>query len=168
MMRSASFLVLLITALIANITFAVTAEDADQQAVKDVMNNYVQAYIKTDVDGITRLFADKGPLTLWGTGVDEHLTSKEEIQNALKRDFKEAATKITASGVTAMIHGNAGVSLAMWKVKYKPTGKEQWEDIPLVRVTFYIEKDGEEWQIRHAHFSSPLSSQPEGHSFPTQ
>ncbi|WP_461538155.1 nuclear transport factor 2 family protein [Spongorhabdus nitratireducens] len=149
---------------------SVAAKDApsksDKAAANEVMNQYIEAYMKADTDSLLKLVVKEGQIDVWGTGADEHTAARDDFRKGLERDFKEARTEIKRTYSNTMLHGDAGVVLAELSVRYLPIGQDQWRTFPPVRVTFYVEKHKDQWLIRHAHWSTPLIEQPTGHSFP--
>ena len=133
---------------------------------ESLMKAYATAYTRQDIDGLLALFVDDGIIDIWGTGIDEHKTSIEGFRQTIRRDFREARTEITVRNLCSFVKGEAGVVMAEWLVRYQPAGQADWQDFPLVRASFYVEKQERNWRIRHAHWSSPLASQQEGYSFP--
>jgi ketosteroid isomerase-like protein len=134
-------------------------------AVKSVLDKVAEGYAKRDLALLQAAFAPDPDVVMYGTGADEKRIGLAEIQVQAERDWSqtEAAavtfgwTSVSAAGSVAWVATDAALNL-------KAGGQDM--NLP-VRITFVLERRGEDWLIVQAHFSLAASTQVEGESFPT-
>jgi ketosteroid isomerase-like protein len=141
------------------------ADVKTEAAVKSVLDKVAEGYAKRDLALLQAAFAPDPDVVMYGTGADEKRIGLAEIQVQAERDWSqtEAAavtfgwTSVSAAGSVAWVATDAALNL-------KAGGQDM--NLP-VRITFVLEKRGEDWLIVQAHFSLAASTQVEGESFPT-
>jgi ketosteroid isomerase-like protein len=129
---------------------------ADQQtgaAAMAVLNQFSEAYLKRDLEGLLSLFAPDADVVLIGTGRDERRVGQPEIQVQAERDWAQTeagSLKWTWHSVSA-----AG-SVAWVAAEGIFEAKVGGEDLSLpVRLTGVLEKRGDQWLIVQFHTSFP-------------
>jgi ketosteroid isomerase-like protein len=141
------------------------ADVKTEAAVKSVLDKVAEGYAKRDLALLQAAFAPDPDVVMYGTGADEKRIGLAEIQVQAERDWSqtEAAavtfgwTSVSAAGSVAWVATDAALNL-------KAGGQDM--NLP-VRITFVLERRGEDWLIVQAHFSLAASTQVEGESFPT-
>jgi ketosteroid isomerase-like protein len=141
------------------------ADVKTEAAVKSVLDKVAEGYAKLDLALLQAAFAPDPDVVMYGTGADEKRIGLAEIQVQAERDWSqtEAAavtfgwTSVSAAGSVAWVATDAALNL-------KAGGQDM--NLP-VRITFVLERRGEDWLIVQAHFSLAASTQVEGESFPT-
>lgn len=140
------------------------ADAKTEAAVKAVLNKWAEGYAKRDWALFRATFAPDPDVVLYGTGADEKRVGLAEIQAQAERDWSQ-------SDVATMTYGWTSVSTA-GSVAWAATDatfhmKGGGQEMTLQgRITFVLEKRGEEWLIVQAHISFPATGQAEGESFP--
>ncbi len=153
--------------LLFSVLFTLQAQadgSGNKRQAMELHSQYIEVYEAQDMDGLMALMAE-GPLMIWGTGADEEAVDKPMLRKVISRDFSEAKVKANPSQVQAFVHGDSAIVVSHWSPAYQPTGSSDWFHMPTLRVTMGLEKHGDNYLIRHAHFSAPLSVQPADHSF---
>jgi ketosteroid isomerase-like protein len=141
------------------------ADVKTEAAVKSVLDKVAEGYAKRDLALLQAAFAPDPDVVMYGTGADEKRIGLAEIQVQAEQDWSqtEAAavtfgwTSVSAAGSVAWVATDAALNL-------KAGGQDM--NLP-VRITFVLERRGEDWLIVQAHFSLAASTQVEGESFPT-
>jgi len=142
------------------------ANATTEAAVKAVLEKLAKAYAGRDLALVRAVFAPDPDLVMYGTGADEKRLGVAEVEAQAKRDWSQsdvAAVRyrwisVSAAGPVAWAAADADFNL-------KAGGQEM--TLP-ARITFVLEKRGEEWLIVQAHFSLPAGGQAEGQAFPAQ
>lgn len=142
------------------------ADAKTEAAVKAVLNKVADGYANRDLALLLSAFAPDPDVVMYGTGADERRIGLAEIQAQAERDWSQTEsaavhyewTSISAAGSVAWVATDASFNL-------KADGQEM--TLP-VRITFVLEKRGEQWLIVQGHFSFPAAGQGEGESFPTE
>ena len=142
------------------------ADAMTEAAVKAVLDKVTEGYVKRDLALLLSAFAPDPDVVMYGTGADEKRIGQAGIQAQAERDWSQTEsasvtyqwTSISAAGPVAWAATDASFSL-------KADGQEM--TLP-ARITFVLEKRGEQWLIVQGHFSFPAAGQSEGESFPTE
>jgi uncharacterized protein (TIGR02246 family) len=141
------------------------ADASIESAVKAVLNKVAEGYSNRDLTLLLSTFAQDPDVVMYGTGADEKRVGLAQIQAQAERDWSE--TENTAVKYESISVSAAGsVAWAVTDASFNLTAGGQMMTLP-ARITFVLEKRGEQWLIVHAHFSFPASGQDEGESFPT-
>lgn len=135
-----------------------------EAAVRAVVNKFMAAYEKRDIQGLMSLLSPDDDIFLFGTGIDEKRIGREEFKFQATRDWSQTEAlafnftshHISAAGPVAWI---ASEGLGQGKV-----GGQKFE-FPL-RMTAVLEKRGGEWYLAQSHISLPAPGQEEGDSVP--
>ena len=131
-------------------------------AVTASLCQYSQAYSQKDVK---MLLAITDPDYLgFGSGPDEQVTSRSELQRHLERDFAQSdelsmhfgPISIAYAGDVAWCAGECVIEAEAGGTRQRLTG----------RMTAVLRKRGDEWLFAHTHFSLPDRGQENGKSFP--
>jgi uncharacterized protein (TIGR02246 family) len=142
------------------------ADTMTEAAVKAVLDKVTEGYAKRDMNMLLSAFAPDPDVVMYGTGADEKRVGQAGIQAQAERDWSQTEsasvaydwTSISAAGPVAWVATDASFSL-------KADGQEM--TLP-ARITFVLEKRGEQWLIVQGHFSFPAPGQGEGEAFPTE
>ncbi|MCX5795249.1 MAG: nuclear transport factor 2 family protein [Elusimicrobia bacterium] len=123
---------------------------------------YWQAYAAKDAAKLLTMTAPD--YFGYGTGKDEQVSSREQFQKSLARDFAQA--KSISVKLTLLGFGHSGrVAWAAHGLEYiaqTETGEVKMEG----RLTSVLVQKNGKWLLQHSHFSTPQSGQEEGRSFP--
>lgn len=142
------------------------ADAMTETALKAVLDKVAEAYVQRDLALLLSAFAPDPDVVMYGTGADEKRIGLAEIQAQAERDWSQTESaavtyewsSISAAGSVAWAATDASFNL-------KADGQEM--TLP-ARLTFVLEKRGEQWLIVQGHFSFPAAGQTEGESFPTE
>ena len=142
------------------------ADATTETVVKATVDKVTEGYAKRDMSLLLSAFASDPDVVMYGTGADEKRVGLAEIQAQAERDWSQTESaevtyewiSVSSAGPVAWVATDASFSL-------KAGGQEM--TLP-ARITFVLEKRGEQWLIVQAHFSVPAAGQSEGESFPTE
>jgi len=141
----------------------VKADPKIEAAVMNVINRYVESYIKRDADAVLALWVPDPDVVLIGTGVDERRIGLVDIKAQCERDFAQG-TSIKISWHSVSAAGSVAWVAADLTARVKTSGRE----ISLQgRLTSVLERRGDRWFIVQRHLSLPAAGQREGQSFQT-
>ena len=142
------------------------ADAATEAAVKAVLNKIADGYAKRDMAHVKSAFSSDPDVMMYGTGADEKRVGLAQIQKQVERDWSQSestAVKFKWTHISAA----GSVAWAAADVDFDLKGGGQEFTLP-ARVTFVLEKRGNEWLIQQGHFSFPAAGEAEGESFPSQ
>lgn len=140
------------------------ADSESEKAVKDILDIYIRAYARKDLDKMMSLFADDPDLVFIGTGEDEWVQGYEDLKKGFKRDFKQA-DEIDIGFENLNISSSEDVAWASMRMMMNAV--VSGEEVILVgRLSLVAEKRDNKWFIVHLHFSLPAGGQEEGESYP--
>ena len=141
------------------------ADAKTEAAVKAVLNKVAEGYTRRDMTLLRPSFAPDPDVVMYGTGADEKRLGLVEIQVQAERDwFQTETASLSYRRTSISAAGSVAWAAADAVLDVKASGQKM--TLPL-RITFVLEKRGDQWLIVHAHFSLPAASQAEGASFPT-
>lgn len=141
------------------------ADATTEAAVKAVLDKVAEGYAKRDLALLRAAFAQDPDVVMYGTGADEKRLGLAEIQAQAERDWSQAEVAVMKYGWTSV---SAAGSVAWAAIDVAFNWKAGGQEMSLPgRITYVLEKRGEEWLIMQAHFSFPAAGQPEGESYPT-
>ena len=138
------------------------ADAKTEAAVMAVMNKFIEAFEKRDLDSGLALFAPDPDVVFIGTGGDEKCIGLAEIKAELKRAFtqsEQASIQLGWHSVSAA--GSVAWMAADAVIRAKVSGQEI--SFP-VRFTTVMEQRGDKWLVVQSHDSLPAASQKEGES----
>lgn len=139
------------------------ADAMTEAAVKAVLNKVAEGYAKRDLALLRAAFAPDPDVVMYGTGADEKRVGLAEIQAQAERDWSQTeAAGVTYGWTSVSAAGSVAWAATDATFRLKTGGQEM--TLP-ARITFVLEKRGEEWLIVQAHFSFPSAGQTEGESF---
>lgn len=141
------------------------ADTKTEAAVKAVLDKVAEGYARRNLALLQAAFAPDPDVVMYGTGADEKRVGPTEIRAQVERDWSQAETTTVTYGWTS-ISAAGSVAWAASDAAFRLKAGRQEMTLP-ARITFVLEKRGEEWLIVQAHFSFPASGQAEGESFPT-
>lgn len=142
------------------------ADAMTETALKAVLDKVAEAYVQRDLALLLSAFAPDPDVVMYGTGADEKRIGLAEIQAQAERDWSQtesAAVTYEWSSISAA--GSVAWAATDDSFNLKADGQEM--TLP-ARLTFVLEKRGEQWLIVQGHFSFPAAGQTEGESFPTE
>jgi len=133
-------------------------------AVIGVLNRYVDAVAKRDVEGVLELMAPDTETIVFGTGQDERRIGQDELKAQLERDFSQSEKIyyemgwrfVSSSGSVAWVATEGVADIRAHGKKFH---------LP-VRLTAVLEQHGDRWYFVQLHNSLPASGQRKGESFP--
>jgi ketosteroid isomerase-like protein len=141
------------------------ADAKTEAAVKAVLDKVAAGYARRDMNLLRTAFAHDPDVLMYGTGADEKRLGLAEIQVQAERDWSQTETaSLSYKWISVSAAGSVAWAATDTVLDVKAGGQKM--TLPL-RITFVLEKRGDEWLIVHAHFSIPAASQAEGASFPT-
>lgn len=126
------------------------------------LNRYSQAYSNKDLKLI--LSATDQDYFGFGSGPDEQVASRSELESHLERDFAQSgklsmhfgSMAIACAGDVAWCGGKCTIEAESGNERQRLFG----------RMTAVLRKKGEQWLFAHTHFSVPDRGQEAGQSFP--
>ncbi|MBY0281542.1 MAG: nuclear transport factor 2 family protein [Alphaproteobacteria bacterium] len=132
-----------------------------------LLQKFCLFYNERNLESLLDLFSKTHKPFIWGTGVDEHLTTLDEIKNQILRDWSQSEISQIEFTANSFIHSDfpnwaSGAFSAMIVIQgniYKH---------PHLRGSIYAIQEDNDWKICHMHVSFPESTQPIGNSFPTE
>lgn len=135
-----------------------------EAAVLGVLDKFMETYQKRDIEGMMSLLPSDDDLFLFGTGMDEKRTGRDEFKLQAERDWSQTEAlafnftwhRVSAAGPVAWV---ASTGLGQGKV-----GGQEIK-FPL-RMTSVLEQRGDDWFLVQAHISLPAPAQEEGDSVP--
>lgn len=129
-----------------------------EEQIQGVLDSYAELYSRMDHQGILAITASD--MMGFGTGADEIVRGREEMERQLLRDFHEVKNlSARMSGCTIKAEGP--IAWVMGDITFTADGSE----IPC-RFTMVLRGTGHRWEIVQMHVSRPASDQPDGRSFP--
>jgi len=140
------------------------ADAMTESAVKAVLDKVAEAYASRKMNVLKALFAPDPDVVMYGTGSDEKRVGLAEIQAQAERDWSQSESgaivyewiSVSAAGPVAWAAADAAFNV---------TAGGQEMSFP-ARITFVLERRGDQWLIVQSHFSFPATSQAEGEAFP--
>jgi uncharacterized protein (TIGR02246 family) len=142
------------------------ADANTEAAVKAVINKVAEAYATRNIDTLLACFAPDPDAIMYGTGADEKRTGRAEVKTQAERDWAQSeSSRINYETVLVSAAGSVAWAAVDGAFQVKAGGQEF--EMP-ARITYVLEKRGDQWLIVHSHFSTPAAAQAEGESFPSQ
>jgi ketosteroid isomerase-like protein len=129
------------------------ADDVTEKEVKVVINKFLEAYSKHDMDTLLSLIAPDEDVIVFGLEPDEKCVGIKRIKSQLERDWYQ--TNISSIEFTCISISSVGpvawiASEALIKIRTNETSL-----ILSSRITSVLEKRGDKWLVMQAHFSVP-------------
>jgi hypothetical protein len=131
---------------------------ADEKLVViEIVQRYLDAYSKKDLEGCLEFFAERKPLLMLGTNDDEIITDRKELVNAYRRDFS-MMDNITL-GEVRQRHVEVGADLASILLEL-PLSYNSEGDVTttLFRFAFTLVRENGRWKISTGLASVPCKS----------
>ena len=130
--------------------------------IKALFQKLTSAYQRREMEEFLDCFASDDDVVLFGTGADEKRIGLDEIRAQVERDWAQTESISMTFGWTSI---SAAGSIAWAAIDgafdYRAAG--QHGTLP-ARVSFVLERRDDNWNIVHAHFSTPSQAQDEGQS----
>jgi ketosteroid isomerase-like protein len=135
-----------------------------EAAVLAVLDKFMAAYQKRDIEGLMSFLAPDDDLLLFGTGIAEKRIGRAQLKFQAERDWSQTEAlafnftwhQVSAAGPVAWV---ASEGVGQGKVG------GQAIEFPL-RMTAVLEQRGDKWLLVQSHFSLPAPGQEEGDSVP--
>jgi ketosteroid isomerase-like protein len=143
---------------------AMKADAATEAAVRAVLDTFAERYARRDLEGLLALHAPDPDVMMYGTGADEKRVGLAAIQAQLERDWAQTEASALKYGWTS-ISAAGSIAWAATDATFQVRVRGREQSFP-VRMTWLLERRGDQWLIVHAHDSFPASEQAEGQSFP--
>lgn len=128
-----------------------------EDQIQGLLDTFVDLYSQKDCEGILSITAVD--MMGFGTGADEIVRNREEMERQLQRDFEEVESlfvritdyTIKAEGTIAWVIGD---------ITFTADGREITS-----RLTMVLRGTGHRWEIVQIHISEPAAGQAAGKSF---
>lgn len=121
----------------------------DLYAAERLVDAYNKSFATKDIKALRRLYVESGPFTYFdnhancdSTDLDDHLKKVDAFFQS-GNDIPGLDTEILS------VNANGNVACITAKTRYR--GKSE---LPQVRLTLVAECIGDEWKIRHLHYSN--------------
>jgi ketosteroid isomerase-like protein len=136
--------------------------DAATEEIRAFLDGYCRAMSRKDLRAILAFF-DAGA-TGFGSGIDEVVTSRKELEYQLRRDFAQCDTlRHTITDPVIRAWGGAAWVMAGSVLDITAGGLSL---STRYRLTLVLKNTGSRWLISHIHFSAPAAGQEAGKSYP--
>ncbi len=132
--------------------------------IKDYLKVY---FTERDFEKVNSFFSRN--ITCIGTGLHEFGLTPEDTLDLYRKDFKELPTPINYSDVKVSICSattNASTVICTYKIQTEVD--ESILLIPILRNSFTLVKEKNEWKILQLHVSTPNRQQEDGELYPLQ
>jgi len=140
------------------------ADAVTEAAVKAVLDKLAKGYSRRDPAVVRAVFAPDSDVVMYGTGADEKRVGPAEVLAQAERDWSQSeAAAVTYGWSSVSAAGPVAWAATDATFSFKAAGQQG--SLP-ARITFVLEKRGEEWLIVQAHFSFPAGGQVQGEAFP--
>lgn len=129
-----------------------------EEQIQGLLNRFCDLYSQKDREGVLAITAVD--MMGFGTGADEIVKNREEMERQLSRDFEEVETiSVRMSGCTIKAEGP--IAWVIGDIAFVADERE----IPC-RFTMVLRGTGHRWEIVQMHISQPAAAQAKGRSFP--
>lgn len=132
--------------------------EKEKDAVALVLEKYVLANEKQDIDLVHEVWASTADIVVIGTNSDEKLIGWDAIQNVLQRQFdsfEDTYISVHEQVIEVNSTGNTAWFSEFLNYNYIYQGEaKQYEGL---RFTGVLEKTGDDWFIVQSHMSIPGS-----------
>lgn len=129
---------------------------------KKLFIQFCENYKKRDLPALLKLFT--ADTNMWGTGLDEYRVGIKEVEEQLKRDWRQSDKGEIEVISFVPADEDATWAAAVCKAHLTMEGKDyNFDDL---RGTIIVRKEQGEWKISHMHASFPDFRNPEANSFP--
>jgi ketosteroid isomerase-like protein len=140
------------------------ADAKTEAAVLAVINKFTTTYQKRDIDGLMSTVGPDDDIFLFGTGIDEKRTGRDEFRLQAERDWAQTeALSFNLTWHTISAAGPVAWVAAEGLGKGKAGGQEF--EFPM-RMTAVLEQRGNEWFLAQTQISLPAPGQEAGNSVP--
>lgn len=133
-----------------------------QNKAEQLFAQFCEGYKKRDLSFLLSLFTHN--TNMWGTGIDEYRVGLKQIEDQLKRDWRQAEAseieivQFIPTGDEALWAG------AICNAKLTVEGKDYYFEH--LRGTIIIDQEEKTWKISHMHCSFPDYRNAKDGSFP--
>jgi uncharacterized protein (TIGR02246 family) len=142
------------------------ADAMTEAAVKAVLDKVTEGYARRDMEVLLSAFASDPDVVMYGTGADEKRIGQAGIQAQAERDWSQTeSADVKYEWVSISCADSVAWAATDASFNLKADGQEM--TLP-ARITFVLEKRGEQWLIVQGHFSFPAAGQSDGESFPQE
>lgn len=140
------------------------ADAATEAAVRAVLDTFAERYARRDLEGLLALHVPDSDVMMYGTGEDEKRVGRAAIQAQFERDWAQTEASALVYGWTS-VSATGSVAWAATDAIFQVKARGRELAFP-VRITWLLERRGDQWLIVHTHTSFPAQEQEEGESFP--
>ncbi len=140
------------------------ADATTTMAVKTVLSRVAEGYASRNLVTLRSAFAPDPDVIMYGTGGDEKRVGLAEIEMQAQRDWSQSDTSQVHYGWMS-VSSAGNVAWAATDASFDLTAGGAVMSLP-ARITFVLEKRGDQWLIVQSHFSLPAAGQEEGEAFP--
>ena len=124
--------------------------------MKAVLDELAEVYVTRDVATLRAVFAPDPDVVMFSPGADEKRIGLPDIVAKAERDWSKSEAASLTYGWTSVSAAGA-VAWAATDATFRVKAGGHETTLP-VRITFVLEKRGEQWLIVHAHFSFPAAA----------
>jgi hypothetical protein len=130
----------------------------EKEKVALVLEKYVIANERQDIDLVREIWASSEDIVVIGTNSDEKLTGWEAIRNVMQRQFDSFQdTYISVHDQVIEVNSTANTAWFSEIVNYNYIYQGEAKQYEGVRFTGVLEKIGDDWFIVQSHMSIPAS-----------
>lgn len=128
-----------------------------EDQIQGLLDTFVDLYSQKDCHGILAITAID--MMGFGTGADEIVRNREDMEKQLRRDFKEVE-KVSIRMANHTIKAEGTIAWVMGDITFTADGRES-----PCRFTMVLRGTGHRWEIVQMHISRPADDQAIGKSF---
>lgn len=129
-----------------------------EDQIQGVLDHFCDLYSQKDRMGILAITALD--MMGFGTGADEVVRGREEMERQLSRDF-EVVESLSVRMANCTIKAEGTIGWVMGDISFTADGRES-----PCRFTMVLRGTGHRWEIVQMHISRPAVDQAEGTSYP--
>jgi hypothetical protein len=130
----------------------------EEQAVLNAVMNFLDNYSKRNVEGCISSLSDSKPLLVLGTNDNEVFKTREDVRQALKKDFSSMVN--IRWGELRNVHVEAAPTLANVIVELPICYQTQGKDVEtLFRYALTLANEGGSWKICCGMASVPFMAE---------
>lgn len=134
--------------------------DAEQAAVKAVLDQFDQVWINEDLELLSRIFAHDPDMVIYGTDAAEVFLGYDALHANLVTQFEAYSnSRVSSRDRVIRVHGGGEVAWfsQLWDIQVETGGETA--SVEGMRLTGVLEKRNGTWLMVHFHGSVPVSAQ---------
>ena len=127
-----------------------------------VLDKLTEAYARKDLAGILACYS--GTPRAFGSGPDEVVTNRRDLETAIRRDLAQAEKiSVTFSGARVSVRGD--VAWMMGSCQFRVVVNRNLQVLDGRMSVVFVMENGK-WLIAQSHFAVPSGDQRAGESYP--